>query len=61
MEEKENQRREKIKRSLRQYYSTSKGIDQRKRLSAAQSKRMAFYSQFLYENNYSKNKTNDEV
>lgn len=48
---KEEERRNKIRRSLLSYFKTEKGIAQRKRLSELQRIRMSNYAIYLNENN----------
>jgi hypothetical protein len=48
---KEQERRNKIKSSLRAYFKTDKGIAHRRKLSESQKTRMANYGKFMEDNN----------
>ncbi|MFP5130229.1 hypothetical protein ACJEEO_07230 [Phocaeicola coprocola] len=57
----EQERRNKIRRSLLCYYRTEKGIAHRKRLSELQKIRMTNYAIYLRENNNIKTNCNEEI
>lgn len=58
---KEEERRNKIRRSLLLYFGTEKGKEQRKRLSELQKIRMSNYAIYLKENNKIKSNYNEEI
>lgn len=58
---KEEERRNKIRRSLLNYFKTEKGIAQRKRLSNLQRIRMSNYAIYIRENNNIKTNCNEEI
>lgn len=50
MNNKEKDRRERIRESLLNYYQSDKGINHKRLLSELQSKRMSNYAKYLNEN-----------